>query len=433
MHINQGAKVKRYGTFICTAGLLFTALFFAHESEAIEFEFKDPQYSFQTLRAISQSVNAGADIRECIDTARRIKEGDDESWYREWFKTARRIEEAGDKFLTEGRKVSAQEAYLRASNYYRSAEFFLHANPKDKRIIATWRKSRDCFLKFAKLTDGLVTPVEIPFEKTTLAGYLCLVDKRGARRPLVIVHSGFDGTAEEEYITHGVALVKRGYNCLIFEGPGQGRVLREQKIYFRPDWETVVTPVVDYALKLKEADSDSIALMGISFGGYLAPRAVAFEHRIKACIANGGIYDFHEVVVRNSPADIEEILDNKEESKELDKEIYEEMRTNSGLRWVFNDGMWKFQAKSPSGWMRKTRPYNLKDCADKITCRMLVVDSEADRDTPGEAKKLYDALRCPKDLMLFTVEEGAGEHCQIGAFMISNERIINWLDGVFRK
>ena len=102
------------------------------------------------------------------------------------------------------------------------------------------------------------------------------------------MHSGFDGTAEELYYNRAVFAIKRGYHCLLFEGPGQGGVIRELNIPFRPNWETVVTPVVDFALKRKEVDPDAIALMGISFGGYLAPRAVAFEHRIRLVSQTAG-------------------------------------------------------------------------------------------------------------------------------------------------
>jgi alpha-beta hydrolase superfamily lysophospholipase len=91
------------------------------------------------------------------------------------------------------------------------------------------------------------------------------------KRPLLIVHTGFDGTGEELYFSTASFAVRRGYNVLIFEGPGQGGVIRTQKIPFRPDWETVVTPVVDYALSRREVDPRKIALMGISFGGYFAP------------------------------------------------------------------------------------------------------------------------------------------------------------------
>ena len=194
-----------------------------------------------------------------------------------------------------------------------------------------------------------------------------------------------------------------------------------------------MTPVVDFALKQTEVDAEKLALMGISFGGYLAPRAVAFEHRIKACIVNGGVYDFYDNVVRKIPENIEEILTNKKASEEFNKDIYKAMKTDITVGWFFGNGMWVFGAKGPSELIQMLKPYNMKNVADKITCHMLVVESEKDQDMPGQAKQLYDALECPKDFMLFTVEEGAEEHCQVGATMISNERILNWLDETLKK
>jgi hypothetical protein len=401
--------------------------------DGLQLVFTDEQYSYQSLRAISQSSTGGADIGECLSTIYKITEGDDESWHREWSSTAQRVEKMAEDFKNDGDLINARECYLRASNYYRTAEFFLHTNPDDPRILETWGKSRDCFLQVADMSGGLIKPVEIPFEGTTLPGYYCLTDKSGVKKPLLIMQTGFDGTAEELYIQIAQAALKRGVNCLIFEGPGQGRVIREQHIPFRPNWETVVTPVVDFALEQPEVDPDNLALVGISFGGYFAPRGVAFEHRIKICIANGGVYDFHERVMQGTPPRFEEMLDDEEADKEIDKGIYESMKTNPSLRWSFSNGMWTFGAGSPSEWMKMTRPYNMRDVAGKIQCRMLVVDSENDRDLPGQAKQLFDALTCDKEFMLFTVEEGAGEHCQVGGYMVSNERILNWLEKAFRE
>ena len=93
-------------------------------------------------------------------------------------------------------------------------------------------------------------------------------------RPTLLVHGGFDSTLEDLYASGGRApALERNYNCLTFEGQGQGGVIHEQKIPFRHDCEKVVTSVVDYALT-------RIALMGISMGRYLAAKAAAFENRI---------------------------------------------------------------------------------------------------------------------------------------------------------
>jgi len=398
---------------------------------AAQLVFKDPQYSFQALRALGYAVSGGADLGEVLKTAYAVKEGDDESWHREWLKTAQQREKAGEDFLARGRKISARQEFFKASNYYRTAEFFLHTDPGDPRILSTWRKSVDTFRKAAKLADHPVIPVEIPFEGTVLPGYLCLVDSSRARRPLLIVHSGFDGTAEEIYFEVAWFAVQRGFNVLLFEGPGQGGVIRVQKLPFRHDWETVVKAVVDYALALKQVDPKRVALMGISFGGYLAPRAAAFEKRIMACIANGGVYDFHAAA--NLKPEDEKALDSEEGAAKMDQEIYKRMKTDPSLRWLMANGMFTFHAKSPSDWLKMTRPYTMKDVAGKITCPTLIVDSEEDKDMPGQAKKLFAALRCPKDYMLFTREEGAEEHCQMGAVILSNARILDWLEDITTK
>ena len=216
-------RIKSGMGFCIGVLFLIASVFLSSTSlKAMECVFKDPQYSFQCLRTMGYSATGGADIGECLSTAYRIKEKDNESWYRQWDATAKRLEKQGDQFLSGGHKKSAREAYLRASNYYRTAEFFLHTNPRDPRILKTWGKSRECFQKAAKLSERPIKFVRIPFEKTTLPGYLCLVDSSGKKRPLLIIHSGFDGTAEELYFEIGLNALKRGFNCLLFEGPGQG-------------------------------------------------------------------------------------------------------------------------------------------------------------------------------------------------------------------
>jgi dipeptidyl aminopeptidase/acylaminoacyl peptidase len=220
---------------------------------------------------MGETYYKGADIGECLSTAYRIKEGDFESWYTEWLKTAKRVHKYAESCLATGHKISAREAYLRASNYYRVAEFLL-INPEDLRIQTTWGSSKECFSSAGRLFSPPFEAIEIPYEGTTLPGYLYHVkdNSNTTPRPTLIVHGGFDSTLEELYTSAAAPALERGYNCLTFEGPGQGGVICKQKIPFRYDWEKVVTPVVDYAISRKEiVDPSRIALMGISMGGYL--------------------------------------------------------------------------------------------------------------------------------------------------------------------
>ena len=415
--------------YFCKVPLTILALLIAYLNLHAQYGgFKDEQFSFEFSRTIGYSCTGGADFTECIITASKIEDGNIDDWYKEWYKTASRMEETANNFLSEGHEQSAMETYFRASGYYRTAEFFLHGNPDDPRILDTWGKSRSCFQKAIVFSDHPIKFVRIPFEETTLPGYLCLVDDSGKERPLLIIHSGFDGTAKELYFEVAKLALARGFNCLLFEGPGQGEMLRKQKIYFRPNWESVVTPVVDYAVQLQEVNADRIGLMGISFGGYFAPRAIAFEHRIKVCIANGGVYDFYENFIGQCPPGTEEMIKDKEASEEFDKAVEEDIKAGKTDAWIFANGLFTFGTKSPSEYIRLLKPYSMKDYAGMIECKMLVVDSEKDMDLPGQAKQLYKALDCPKDYILFTTEEGADQHCQMGAIMISGERILNWLE-----
>jgi predicted alpha/beta-fold hydrolase len=398
--------------------------------------FQDEEFSFQLLRAIGYSYYGGADIGECLSTAYRIKEGDFESWYKEWLNTANRVKSYADNSLSKGHKISARDAYLRCSNYYRTAEFFLHINPEDKRIIPTWNNSRECFVKSMSLSSDLnFQSIEIPYQNNiTLPGYFYKANTNNnyssSTEPTLILFTGFDGTQEELYTTSVISALQRGYNCLTFEGPGQGRVIREQHIPFRQDWEKVVTPVVDYAINnLKGVDPNQLALMGISMGGYLAARAVAFEHRIAACILNDGIFDLYETFKTYlSDVLIQAINNNNQELVNTVIEIF--MNFSTRAKWGISHGMWTFGVKTPFEYIKSYTNYSLKDIIQYIKCPTLVLEAEDDQFFKGQPKQVYDNLKCTKDYILFKNSEGAGDHCQIAALSLSNQRIFDWLDKI---
>lgn len=383
--------------------------------------------------------------------------------YKEWYQTATRVRTYGEKCLAEHHYTSASQAYLRASSYYRTAEFFLHEKPDDRRIVDSWQNSVYCFLKSSTRFTHSFEIVEIPYEGTTLPAYFYRpirldmsddkdsvdesstassvnsstssqsLSKPTGPRPTIVIHTGFDGTQEELYSQCVMAALQRGYNCLTFEGPGQGRVIRKQNIRFRYDWEKVVTPVIDYLFNREEVDKNRLGLIGISLGGYLAARAVAFERRISACILNDGVFDVYISFVRHMPKFITDIVENNIESKAevINSAVEEAMEQNTGARWGYSHGMWVFGAASPFDLIRKTRAYTLKDIINEIKCKTLVLEAEEDDSFPGQPKMVYSHLTCPKEYMLFTKDEGAEDHCHVGALSLANQRIFDWLDKTF--
>jgi len=121
--------------------------------------------------------------------------------------------------LARGHRISARDSFLRAATYYCASEFFLHGSPRDPRITSAYQKSVECYRGSAKLFDPPIEPVEIPYENTTLPGYFHRVDHSDRKRPLLIIHSGFDGGSAQEVHDSGArAAVERGYNVLASTG-----------------------------------------------------------------------------------------------------------------------------------------------------------------------------------------------------------------------
>ncbi len=153
----------------------------------MKFLFKDDSFSFETLRGAGFVVDGGADLGEVLITASAIGEGDEVAWHREWKATADRIAGLGEASLKAGHKVSAREAFLRASNYYRMAEFYRRDNPfDDPEVTGLIKRSRDNFLQAAALMDGPVEDVRIPYGEGALPAYLFFVDDSGKPRPTIV-------------------------------------------------------------------------------------------------------------------------------------------------------------------------------------------------------------------------------------------------------
>lgn len=392
----------------------------------------DAQFWFETQRAFGAVEYGGALFGEVLSTSSRIKSGDYDSWYQAWNETADRIaKEASDQFAR-GHRVSARDSYLRASGYYFTSEFFLHGNPRDPRIARAYRLSVECYTKCAALYDQPITPVEIPYEHTTLPGYFHRVDGSDRLRPTLIMHTGFDGSAEEMHVSGARAAVERGYNVLAFDGPGQYGPLHREALVFRPDWEKVVTPVVDFVLKQPGVDPKRVALMGISLGGVLAPRAAAFERRLAALIANDGLYDYGAAHMALVPPDKRDAFLTRlsaEQAPEVDQILDAATKSSPTARWALAHGMYATGSTSPRAYVAKTLEYNLKNgVAEKISCPTLVCDAENDLFFRGQPQALYDHLTCKKTMIRFTAAEGAGAHCQVGASRLALARIFDWLD-----
>jgi alpha-beta hydrolase superfamily lysophospholipase len=379
--------------------------------------FADELFDAQFTRALACARYGGADLGECFGTAARIGKVDVDLWYREWFATAARAEKAG--------------AYLRASNYYRTAGLFLLRAPVDDRLRHGTDKQTETFRKGVAELASPPERVAIPYEDTTLPGYFFRAsDSPG---PVVILTNGYDGTVEELYFASGAAALERGYHVLAFDGPGQGSVLLEQGLPFRPDWENVVTPVVDHALTRPEVDPAALVLVGWSFGGYLAPRAATAEHRLAACVSDCGPYDLFDATVARMPGVLARHLpDGNRMALRLLERALDYVLTKPTAGWALRRNLLVHDVADPMAFLAMAREYTLRGRESMIRCPTLVCATEGD-DLSARAKTLADKLTCPHEYASFGPADDVSGHCEMTGRETYHARVFAWLDSVLGK
>lgn len=386
-----------------------------------------PLFNAQLIRTLGSTTYQGAEIGECFAIANQIEPGNKESWYQQWLNFAEKNYSMAEAYRNQRLTLDARMAFLRASSYYRTAYFFLEDEPTDLRIEHALEKSITAFHQALEFFDFPVEKVSIPFENTSLPGYLYLNhSEANAPKPILIDTGGGDGTKEESYFSTAAEAVQRGFHCLNFEGPGQGSVLRLNKRPFIPDWERVIEKVVDFILQRPEVDPSQVFLMGRSFGGYLAARAVTKEKRIAACIVDPGILDSNSNLENKFKS---VVMSQYSELKDapMHQIIEHLMENDASLKFMLNSRKWRFGANTIEELLIQTKAYTLNGLIDKIHCPTLVCDNTLEYITPGQAKEFYDQLKCKKQYILFNAEEGAGGHCEPLAPRLFSAYMYSWL------
>lgn len=393
--------------------------------------FKDEDFEFLAEIALGAAYHRGADVGECLVTFERIKSGDAESWFAEWTALGERVAGIAREAEDAGRLRSAADAWLRAATYLDTASAFLDSTKDPDRMRPAWEKHREAWDGFVRCAPE-VEAVSIPYEGTALDGWVFRSDVGEGPRPLLILNNGSDGPASAMWMQGAAGGLARGYDCLSFDGPGQGSALWRLELPFRPDWEAVITPVVDFALTLDGIDPRRIALHGVSQGGYWVPRAVAFEDRIAAAVADPGVWDVQGSWLAHIPKSLQKQLADGERDK-FNRSMDWGTRFSASTRGTLAFRMRPFMLETPFDVYKALEDYNLADVAERITCPILLTNPENEQFWPGDAERLYDAVSTPPDkkaIVDFTAAEGADSHCEPRALGLRDQRVFDWLDGI---
>ena len=389
---------------------------------------KNPDFDFEIRIALGLSVAGAGDPGEILAATQRVKKNDQEGWFSAWRALADRTREAAERSAEGGHRVSAASAYLRASAYYANAVNAASSLDDSGRLTAAFERQEAAWRGFIEHTSVDVTPVEIPYEQDPLPGYLFRAPTRDANgNPLLVAVNGSDGSLAALWGCCVAAGLERGYDVLVFDGPGQQSQLFEKNVPFRPDWEHVLTPVYDFIAALDDVDRARIAVYGISQGGYWVTRAIAFEHRFAAAVVDPGVLDVSTSWTAHIPASLLKHLDNGDVEK-FDEQMALAMKffPAAGRTWAFRARPYGTTGYAET--LTAVREYDATEVAHQITTPLLVIDPENEQFWPGQPQRLAELTRGVSTLLSFTAAEGADGHCQPLARAVTAERMFDWLD-----
>jgi len=309
-----------------------------------------------------------------LEVAQRMKPFNLDSWVVEWTRVAERNEQMADQFAAHGLKVTANEFYLRASNFYREACWPQPVT--DSRMLPSYKKMRETFDKAWELVRPSFERVRITYEGTMLDGYFRKPNGAAGRKfPTVIAFQGAD-TMAEATIQNAGAYMARGMAYLAVDFPGQGGALRLKDLHLPPDTERISKAMIDYLETRADVDANRIGMQAISMGGYGAPRCASGDKRIKAALMSSGSFCLQQDIFDYYPPIQERV------------------------RWIIG-------ARDLADARKKLADYTLEGRARQIECPMLIGFSKDDRIMdPQGAYRLYQAAVNSKREMV----EGTGHN-----------------------
>lgn len=372
---------------------------------------ESPDYNFQLNRLVNMDLG---DLEKVRIVGQQIK--DVKSWKEVLIK-------AGDDEYAKGDLKSAM-------GFYRMAEFYM--SWRDPDALKYWSKAREIFFEYFEefFVGGqpVVERVEIPYDTYTMP--LLKMNPDGESKGDIVVHGGFDSNYEE-FFPQCMYLRQNGYTVYLFEGPGQGATIRLHGATLPIEWEKPVKAVLDY-MKLTD-----VTLVGQSYGGFYAPRASAFDERIKRCVS-----------VAQFPA----LSMNLHDSRFKAGLMWGTLNVMLFLfGWLINllyklkkgKGMDFFDvyfhrtgAKGVYSLLSYLSKIDLRPLKDRLTKDYLIIGGSKDTmSARASIGRQMFLLKNAKSVMAreITEKEQGADHCNVGNQQVAMDTILLWLEGLDRR
>jgi hypothetical protein len=235
--------------------------------------------------------------------------------------------------------------------------------------------------------------------------------------------NGSDGTLPGLLGYGGNEALDRGWNMFVYDGPGQQSMLFERGVPFRYDWEAVLTTVIDVVAARPDVDASALLGYAISQGGYWITRALAFEHRLGAAIADPGAVDVSVTwTSKLSPRQLQ-LLDTGQ--KDAFDAITPSPDPESKRTLAFRGK--PYGVTDPFDLFTELRKYQVRDVVGKITTPLLVLNPDDEQFFPGQPQELYGLLPGEKAIIGFSQAQGANFHCQPTGRQLTHTQMLDWL------
>lgn len=366
-------------------------------------------FDFQLNRIVMWD---GGDLQEIQEVGPGIKTSED--WKRELIRL-------GDKAVSENRIENAIA-------YYRMSEFFMYDGDPDKKKY--YVKATEMFYKFHEniFASGEVERYEVPYEDIKLP--VMKAKAKGEEKDIILLHGGNDSYFEE-FFEPMLYLAENGFTVYLFEGPGQGGVMRVQGKHFTHEWERPTKAILDFF------DLSDVTIIGASLGGMFAPRAAAFEKRISRVIAWSIMPNFQDVLLNSGTGGNERLtkiaawLISHKCRAAVNLIFRKKAKKDELVRWGLAHGKYAYEAADAYEYAAKMNRYQIMDIADKITQDILIVGASKDHFIPYTmVGKEIAALKNVHSLTfrLFTEKEDACNHCNCGNVKLTFDTFMNWIE-----
>ena len=364
---------------------------------------KEQLYNFQLNRWYSLGYARRQDMEEAGSAGIKT--------FEDWRRVMKGLAEAAE---TEGR-------LLNAAFYYRAAEFYTFQDRDEKNDLY------DKFIQLFSLVmkDEPVERVEVPYLSSFLPAMRIAPEKQ-QHKGTIIMHGGFDSFIQEFYSWMRY-FADQGYEVIAFEGPGQGEALRSNNLTLDYAWEKPARALLDYL------ELDEVTWLGISMGGWFCFRAAAYEPRIKRVIASSIAFDYmqaYNIIIRKLHLFFLNHLRNY-----TNRMVIKAMEKGEGIQtWMSAQLMHITGAETPMDAFALWLELNEENLHSELVKQdVLILTGKEDHFIPFKMhKKQVDALVQARSITerIFTKEDQAHNHCQIGNVGLALDVIVDWLKGV---